>query len=143
MSSDPELDPTLREQRRQRRTGSHDACDAPRCGAPPIRAGAYCYEHRPGATSTRELDHVAGRANLKGLVMGLTPNAHRRVTEIRTYLGKDDWPDAGDNPLLAAANALAGWVSVVWVLAEWLRDLGVWLGARLNGLEGAPPPPFA
>ena len=117
------------------------------CGTPEYLAwtpdGAiHCYAHiRPDGTGT-EGDHLAGRTNFGSLTVRLDPNAHRRVTELRSMLGMDSWPSAAGDPLIGLAHLLAGIGSLLIVLAEWLLSLaddvrerfdpGFWDGLPLN-----------
>ncbi len=106
-----------------------------------------CYGHSTIAAgkSSVELDHVAGRVNLGGFLVPLEANAHRSVTDIRRILGMDEWPPAGGDPLLAAAHAIGGIATIVWLIARWLVDMSAWLRAKFGASwwEGAPPFPIA
>jgi hypothetical protein len=147
MNGDPAINDLTRKAKRSRRLPPDAACGT--CGGteqliPKADGVILCYEHR-GPAVRYELDHLAGRANLPGLTALLLPNAHREVTELRTNLGKDDWPRANGDPLLVVGHALAGFASLLWVIAKWLIDLGLWLHGTLgtNWWERAPQSPFA
>ena len=147
MTSDPTVKALLREAKRSRRLPPGAVCVA--CGGTAslskTRAGEIrCYEHLT-TTAPFEVDHIAGRANLAGLTAALRPNAHRVVTDMRIDLGKDDWPIAHGDPLFAVGHALAGFASLLWLIAKWLIDLGLWLHVKLGETwwEGAPLSPFA
>lgn len=103
-----------------------------------------CYEHLDGTDARVEADHVAGRANLPGLTVDLQANAHRRVTDLRRQFGTDEWPEAAGDPVLTLAHFLAGFATILLVLAEWLRDLATSLIERLGPRwwERAPASPL-
>lgn len=65
------------------------------------------------------------------------PNSHRRVTEKRTTFGMDDWPPAGSDPFLLAAQFLGGIASLLLLLADWLIE-----ASRAVARSGASLPPF-
>lgn len=134
MSTDPTIRGMVRETRRARRLppgATCTTCQATEHLSRSSDGSIRCYAHLE-TTALRELDHVAGRANLGGLLVPLTPNAHRKVTDIRLLLGKDGWPIANGDPLLAAGHAVAGLASLLWLLAEWLIQLGQWLSDGLG-----------
>lgn len=142
---DPDIASVTREARRARRLPVGSTCDtchiANHLSLRPD-GGVLCYacvRAARGAGPT-ELDHVAGRANLGGLLVTLRANDHRTVTETRLRLGFDTWPTAGDDPLLTLAHLLAGLASLLILLAEWLVALAADVSMRLGpgAWEGAP-----
>jgi hypothetical protein len=145
---DPELDALSREARRKRRLPPDAVCEV--CGEtlhlkayPDGRVLCYgCFRTNAGAYGLEE-DHLAGRANLGGLVVRLRPNDHRTVTEMRTQLGIDEWPAANGDPLLTLAFLLAGLGTLLIVVAFWLVALSADAQGRLgpDGWAGAPLAP--
>jgi hypothetical protein len=101
-----------------------------------------CYEHLAGDAAAVEADHVAGRANLGGLTVGLRGNAHRAATDQRRQLGIDAWPPAEGDPLLALAHFLGGLATILWLVARWLVELAAWLAGRLGARWWTGGPPF-
>jgi hypothetical protein len=121
------------------------ACEACRTIVHVSRSGgrALCYACRRtgGGAGETERDHVAGRANLGGLVVDLRANDHRTVTELRLRMGVDTWPPAEGDPLLVLAHVLAGLGSLLFLFAEWLVALAADVTARLGtGVWAAAPP---
>ncbi|MEP7081873.1 MAG: hypothetical protein ABI841_02730 [Chloroflexota bacterium] len=126
MTTDPELRAEANRIKRIRRFPRDAHCET--CGGGEHLAwtqdgGIRCYRHIRGDGDATEADHIAGRANFGSLTVRLDANAHRRVTELRSMLGMDDWPPASDGPLVGLAHLLAGFGSVLLVLAEWLLQL--------------------
>lgn len=107
------------------------------------RALCYACQRVENGTGATERDHVAGRANLGGLVVDLRANDHRTVTELRLRMGVDTWPPAEGDPLLVLAHVLAGLASLLFLFAQWLVALAADATVRLGaaGWEGAPPAP--
>src|SRR4051812_48071507 len=110
---DRDIDALVREGRRAER-GGHDAC-CQECGdtrhlCRTADGRLVCYSCRRLATggSATERDHIAGRANLGGLLVDLRANDHRTVTEMRLRLGIDGWSPAEGDPLMTLAHVLAG-----------------------------------
>ncbi len=103
-----------------------------------------CVRRSAGAGPT-ERDHVAGRANLGGLVIDLRANDHRSVTELRLRMGVDTWPPADGDPLLVLAHVLAGIASLLFLFGQWLVAFEAAAAARLGGAgwDWAPPAPVA
>lgn len=146
MNGDPTLNDLARKAKRSRRVPPGAVCGA--CGGTEhlvAKASGMvrCYQHRDPKI-WYERDHLAGRANIDGLTVSLQPNAHRTVTEMRTTLGQDDWPPANGNGLLGVAHAIAGWATLLWLIARWLVDLAQWLRKVLgaNWSDKAPPSPL-
>jgi hypothetical protein len=141
----PDITALRRESRKRLLTGV--ACEA--CGTTmhvSLNSGrALCYACRRAAGGARpvERDHIAGRANLGGLLIDLRANDHRTVTELRLRMGVDAWPPAAGDPLLVLAHVLAGLASLLFLFAHWLVALAADATARLGsaGWEGAPPAP--
>lgn len=108
---------------------------------------ALCYRCRraAGGAGPTERDHVAGRANLGGLVVDLRANDHRTVTELRLKMGVDTWPPAAGDPLLTVAHVLAGLASLLFLFAQWLVALAADATVRLgvDAWAGAPLGPVA
>lgn len=145
---DPDIATVAREARRNRLLpagASCATCQATRHLKAQPDGRTLCYGCQRTELGARpfELDHIAGRTNLGGLLVVLRQNDHRTVTDLRLRLGIDDWPSAGDEPLLALAHTLAGFASILFLLAEWLVALAADLGGRLGPTvwEGAPPSP--
>jgi hypothetical protein len=144
MSTDPQTGAIVRAARRERNTGGR-TCDCGNHGQvvadsePPL-----CYGCSRGGPEAIEPDHPAGRANLPRVTIQILVNPHRHVTELRANLGLDSWPKADGDPLLACAHLLGGFASYVWLLAEWLRDVAIWLQANLSPTwhRGLPRFPF-
>lgn len=107
------------------------------------RALCYACRRAAGGSSRTERDHVAGRANLGGLVIDLRANDHRTVTELRLKMGVDTWPPAEGDPLLVLAHVLAGIASLLFLFSQWLVALASDATSRLGagGWVGAPPAP--
>ncbi len=147
---DPDLDALAREARHKRRLPPDAACATCQTtrhlkASPDGRVLCYgCRRAEAGACEVEE-DHVAGRANVGGLVVRLRPNDHRTVTELRTQLGVDAWPDADGDPLLVLAHFLAGLATLLVLLAAWLVELAADTAARLgpDRWAGAPLVPVA
>jgi hypothetical protein len=135
--TDYDLEAIARGARRKRRLPPEAACDT--CGTtrpvfvrPGGRVLCYaCLQVESGRRPVEE-DHLAGRANLGGLVVRLHPNAHRDVTDLRRQLGTGDWPSADGDPLLILAHFLAGLATLFVVLAEWLVTLAAQASERLG-----------
>ncbi len=147
MSTDPQLRDILRDTRLQQHLPAHARCW--HCGTVEqlvLRTEPLvCYEHQEGPADRIEQDHIAGRANLPAVTLPLRANAHRRVTRHRSVLGKDEWPAANGDPLLACAHLLAGLASILWLLAEWLKEVALFLAERhgpawYHGLPAFPLP---
>ncbi len=146
---DPELDAVARAARRRRRLPPDAACavcSGRRHLAPAPDGRVLCYACRraeQGAGPT-EADHPAGRRNLGGLVVHLRANDHRTVTELRTRIGIDAWPDAAGDPLLTVAHFLAGMATLLLLVAEWLVEAARHVADRLGprAWEGARPAPL-
>lgn len=145
---DPDIESIARTERRKRRLPPGAMCGV--CGGRqhPARGRdgrVLCYEHRREAAgaSTIEADHIAGRANLGGLVVHLRANDHRTVTELRQQLGLDAWPAADGDPVLIVAHLLAGLATLLWLVGEWLVELAADAKRRLGeaGWSGAPLAP--
>lgn len=142
--SDPELEAITRAARRRDRVPPSASCAA--CGTDrhlsALSGGrVLCYEDRQTerGVSPIEVDHVAGRANLGGLVASLRANDHRTVTDLRQCWGVDGWPTASDDPLVLLAHLLAGVASILVLVAEWLVTEAVAAERRLghHALAGA------
>jgi hypothetical protein len=125
---DPDVDALVRE-RRQIQHVRRDARCA-RCKenrhlsrTPDDRLLCYACRRLETGGSAIERDHVAGRANLGGLLVDLLANDHRTVTDIRTRLGASEWPKADGDPLLVLAHVLLGIASLLVLFAEWLTKL--------------------
>jgi hypothetical protein len=145
--SDPTIAALAREARRDRllpRDARCETCRTTRYLADDA-GRVLCYACRRGEAGARptELDHVAGRRNLGGLIVELRQNDHRAVTELRQRLGIDEWPAAEGDPLLTLAHVLAGFASLLFLYAEWLVALAADLALRLgpDRWEGAPLAP--
>jgi hypothetical protein len=95
-----------------------------------------CYGCRSADAGRRafEEDHLAGRANLGGIVVRLRPNGHRTVTELRLAFGMDGWPTADGDPLIALAHFLGGLATVLILLAQWLLEYAAELRAPLGSV---------
>ncbi len=138
--TDPFIRSEIRTAARKRRLGPDAACSA--CGGSENlrrQAGGeflcyVCRRIRGGATPV-ERHHLAGRANLGGVLIDLRANDHATVTEIGLRLGTDLWPAAGDDPLLQLAHLLAGLAALLVLVAEWLL-------AHAGALAGGPVRPF-
>jgi hypothetical protein len=145
--SDPNIDALAREATRARRLARDARCETCRTTRHLTERDGHvlCYACRraEGGAGPTELDHVAGRANLGGLLVALRQNDHRSVTELRLRLGLDLWPPAEGDPLLTLAHVLAGLASLLFLYAEWLVALAGDLSRRLGPgrWEGAPPAP--
>ncbi len=146
---DPELDAVARAARRRRRLPPDAACAV--CGgrrhlapAPDDRVLCYACRRAAQGAGPTEADHPAGRRNLGGLVVSLRANDHRTVTELRTRIGIDEWPDAEGDPLLTVAHFLAGMATLLLLVAEWLVEAARHVADRLgpDGWEGARPAPL-
>lgn len=145
---DPDVDALVRERRQIHRVRDDARCARCSGGRHLSRASdgrLLCYACRRLETggAAVERDHVAGRANLGGLLIDLRAKDHRTVTEMRARLGITDWPRADGDPLLVLAHVLAGIASLLVLFAEWLialsADLVQTLGPRW--WIGAPPTP--
>ena len=81
-----------------------------------------CYECRQAARgrSAVEADHVAGRVTWGSLTVRLRANDHRAVSELRSILGFDSLPEAGDDPLLLLAHLLGGLATLLALLVDYL-----------------------
>lgn len=113
--------------------------------APDGRLRCYaCRRAERGAGPTEGDHHLAGRRNLGSLTLRLRANDHRTVTELRTRVGLDEWPDAEGDPLLVVAHFLAGMATLLLLVAEWLVDAAAHLAAELGAdvWEGARPAPM-
>lgn len=145
--SEPEIDALVREARADRAASDLGPCGI--CGSTQslvaTEDGVRCYEHRLGPEALIEVDHTAGVVNLPGFRVRIQANAHRRATEIRLALGEDRWPKADGDPLLQAAHLVAGLLSYLWIVVEWLVALDAYLRERLGDswFSGAPRFPFA
>lgn len=125
---DPDVDALVRERRKidaARRDARCARCKDTRHLVLTPRGEILCYACRRLETggSDVERDHVAGRANVGGLLVDLRANDHRTVTELRIRLGIDAWPAARGDPVLLTAHVLAGLASLLLLLAEWLLVL--------------------
>jgi hypothetical protein len=134
---DPDIDALVRERRQSRnarRVAHCERCRDPRHLVTTAAGETLCYACRRLETggSGFERDHVAGRANLGGLLVDLRANDHRTVTDIRIRLGIDTWPAAAGDPLLVLAHVLAGLASLLILFAEWLRVLAAELAQQLG-----------
>lgn len=136
-SPDPELDAVVRVVKRARRIPPGSTCAV--CGTDDhLSAGPdgeiLCYGCRSSRAGRRpfEEDHLAGRANLAGLVVRLRPNSHRTVTELRLSLGLADWSTADGDPLIALAHFLGGLATLLILLAEWLLEYAGELRSELG-----------
>jgi hypothetical protein len=147
---DPDIDALVRERRQiraARRVARCERCRDTRHLVTTPTGEILCYACRRLETggSDVERDHVAGRANLGGLLVDLRANDHRTVTDVRIRLGIDAWPPAAGDPLLVLAHVLAGLASLLILLAEWLRVLAAELTERLgqSWWAGLSPHPVA
>lgn len=138
--SDSELEALARSARRRERLGADARCGV--CGTDrhPVRrpdGRVLCYEDSLAERDMRvsESHHVAGRANVGGLLVELWANDHRTVTELSQRLGVGDWPDADGDPLLILAHFLAGLATLLALVAEWLVDIAAYVADSL-GAEG-------
>jgi hypothetical protein len=146
--SDPEISALVREGRQARklRDARCEECrDTRHLSKRDGRTLCYGCRQRDRGMGTHELDHVAGRANLGGLLVSLRQNDHRTVTEIRLRLGIDRWPASNGEPLLTLAHVLAGLASLLYLYAEWLVTLAEHVTQRIGtgSWEGAPAAPVA
>lgn len=145
--SDPEIDALVREARARRHADEFGPCGI--CGGTgwllETAHGTRCYEHRLGPDAIVERDHAAGAANLPSLTVALRGNVHRRATEIRLALGTNGWPNANGDPILEAAHLIAGLLSYLALIVEWLVALDAFLRERFGDVwfKDAPPFPFA
>lgn len=147
---DPHIDALVRERRKLNAARRDARCE--RCAdtrhlvtAPGVKTLCYACRRLETGSSAIERDHVAGRANVGGLLIDLRANDHRTVTELRLRLGIDTWPLAGEDPLLTLAHVLAGIASLLLLFAEWLVALAAHLKATLGEgrWAGAPLHPVA
>jgi hypothetical protein len=147
--SDHEIDAIARTARRKHRLPPGAACAT--CATngqlscrPDGRVLCYADLQKERGLAAVELDHVAGRRNLGGLLVKLHANDHRTVTEWRLLLGIEDWPDANGDPLLLAAHIVAGIATILLLVAAWLVELATDAVTRLGpaGWEGAPLAPL-
>jgi hypothetical protein len=134
---DPDIDALVRERRQlrdARRVARCERCRDPRHLATTPAGETLCYACRRLETggSAVERDHVAGRANLGGLLVDLRANDHRTVTDIRLRLAMDEWPAAAGDPLLVLAHVLGGLASLLFLFAEWLVALAGELTEQLG-----------
>jgi hypothetical protein len=134
-SDDAELRAETRRIKRIRRFPQDAHCDV--CGGGDYLAwmpdgGIRCYRHIRSDQEASEADHLGGRVNFGSLTVRLDANAHRRVTELRSILGMDEWPRAEGGALIRLAYLLAGIGSLLVVLAEWLVDLARVVGDRFD-----------
>jgi hypothetical protein len=144
----PEIDALVREQRQLRRVRRDARCETCRDHRHLIATDnerTLCYACLRAEHGARpmELDHPAGRRNLIDFVVPLRPNDHRTVTEWRTCLGIDDWPDAGADPLRLCAHVIAGLATLLLLIAEWLLAIAPEVADRLgatcwDGVRAAP-----
>jgi hypothetical protein len=145
--SDPEIDALVREARAQEAALELGPCGI--CGSTQslvaTEGGTRCYEHRLGPDALVEVDHPAGVANLPGFRVRIRANAHRRATELRLALGEGRWRKAHGDPLLQMAHLLAGLLSYLWLLVEWVLALDAYLRELIgeSWFGDAPPFPFA
>ncbi len=146
--ADHDLDTLARAGRQRRQLPAEAACST--CGEsrhlkrlPDTRVLCYACRVRERGRTGIEEDHPAGRVNLGGVVIRLRANDHRTVTELRTQLGLDGWPEADGDPLLTLAHLLAGIATLLWLFAEWLVEVARDAGARLGpqGWAGVRPAP--
>ncbi len=148
MTKDPLLRSLARREQRSLRVPLESQCVEPGCNATDhlsLSAGRVrCYTHLEGPRPRVELDHPAGHANMPEFRIGLFGVPHRRVTLIRELLASD-FPPANNDPLLTAAHFMVGVASLLWLLAEWLRDVALWLAERMgpDWFLTAPPLPFS
>jgi hypothetical protein len=143
---DPEIDALARELRAARRLPRGSQCEV--CGESRFLSTAgdgslRCYGCHSIAAGRRlfEEDHLAGRANLDGLVIRLHPNSHRARTEYLDRLGLDIPPADGD-PLLMLAHVLVGLATLLVELARWLADYASALPQESRTRAGSLVPPF-
>jgi hypothetical protein len=148
--NNPEVDAPVGERRQARRVPRDASCSV--CGETrhltrPPGINILCYACRAAADGRAavERDHMAGVANVGGLLIDLRANDHRTVTDIRRLLGIDDWPAAEGDPLLVLAHVIAGFGTVLILLALWLVAFAA---HAANGLGpdrwiGAPSIPIA
>lgn len=125
---DPDIDALVRERRKlnaARRAARCERCRDHRHLVTTPKGATLCYACRRLETggSDVERDHVAGRANVGGLLIDLRANDHRTVTELRLRLGIDLWPVADGDPVLICAHVLAGLATLLILVAEWLLAL--------------------
>ncbi len=92
-----------------------------------------CYAHRRSTVRAVEAHHLAGAANLPGLVAPYAANAHREFHDWERALGLDELPPAGGEPLLLLAHVLKGIGLLVLQLSHWLA---AYLAAREQGGDG-------
>jgi hypothetical protein len=147
--ADPEMAALARAVHRRARLPAGAVCAG--CGtaqhlaaAPDTRIVCYACRRAERGAGPTEADHPAGRRNLGGLTVNLRANDHRTVTELRTRIGTDAWPDAEGDPLLTAAHFLAGMATLLLLVAEWLvaaaHHIANTIGA--GALDGLPPSPL-
>ena len=134
---DPDIDALVRERRlieAVRRDPRCRRCKDRRHLVTTPTGEILCYACRRLETggSAVERDHVAGRANLGGLLVDLRANDHRTVTDLRLRLGLDAWPPAAGDPLLVLAHVLAGIASLLFLFADWLVALAGELAEQLG-----------
>ena len=134
--SDSDLAALARDARRVQQLRRHARCQRCRTTRNLIDRGGRVLCYACGRVETggspTELDHPAGRANLGGLVVRLSANDHRTVTDLRIRLGVSDWPPADGDPLLTLAHFLAGTATLLILWAEWLVALAGQLADRLG-----------
>lgn len=136
--SDPALRQLASEAKRARRlrAGTCIVCGTDQ-QLTPARDGVRCYEHRMSASGAVELHHLAGKANIPGLLVPLTGNAHREFHDRERVLGLDRLPAANAEPLLVLAQILKGVGLLLLAFAEWLAG---YVAARAAGLAPVPFP---
>lgn len=140
--NDPEIRMLVRKARQTRRVRGAKACDE--CGAdvqlkllPDGRVVCYaCLQAARGHPKTED-DHVAEEANLGGFKAALLLNDHRTITEYRSRLGVDDWPNADGDWRLLVAHVVAGLASYLFLIAAWVVDF---VAAEATGRAARPFP---
>jgi hypothetical protein len=147
--TDPAIRALVREARAVRRVRRDARCEGCRDTRhlTRTRGRVLCYACRQAnaGRTTVEIDHVAGRPNVGGLLIALEANDHRTVTDIRQRLGIDAWPPSGEDPVRRLAHVLAGLGSLLVLLAEWLLALAGHLEVALGAgwWTAAPRMPVA
>lgn len=139
---DPQLRALAHEAKRQRQLPQGTVCVI--CGTSEqlvnVNGEVRCYEHRTSETAAVELHHLAGQANVPGLVIPFTGNAHRAFHDRERAFGLDAHPDAAGEPLLVLAHVLKGIGLLLVQLAEWLFG---YVANRARGLDPGPFPVVA
>ena len=142
---DYDVDALVRKQRQRQSVGRDARCERCRDTRHLSKSGGQvlCYACRrtEHGADIVERDHIAGRANLGGLLIDLRANDHRTVTEIRLGLGVADWPSADGDPLLVLAHVLGGVASLLFLFAQWLVALAAHLAKELGDDRWATAPP--